>query len=57
MLTTILSFAFVLGIFGLRARKRKPAVKGSVHAWIGIILGGLSVLGHSAMIILIVFVG
>jgi hypothetical protein len=32
--------AFVLGIMGLRARKRNPAIKGSIHAWIGIIMGG-----------------
>lgn len=34
--------AFVLGIIGLRQRKRNPVIKGSVHAWIGIILGGLA---------------
>lgn len=33
--------AFVLGIMGLRKRKQNPAVKGSVHAWIGIVLGGI----------------
>lgn len=33
--------AFVLGILGLRAKKRTPAIRGSVHAWIGIILGGI----------------
>lgn len=33
--------AFVLGIMGLRNRKRNPAIKGSVHAWIGIIMGGI----------------
>lgn len=33
--------AFVLGILGLRDRKRKPAIKGSVHAWIGIGCGGI----------------
>ncbi len=31
--------AFVLGILGLRARNRNPAVRGSVHAWIGIVMG------------------
>ena len=40
-----LGFASVpLGILGLRDRKRNPAIKGSVHAWIGIVLGILSVL-------------
>lgn len=35
----------VLGILGLRARARNPVIKGSVHAWIGIILGGVSTAG------------
>lgn len=30
----------VLGIMGLRYRAAHPETKGSVHAWIGIILGG-----------------
>ncbi len=33
--------AFILGILGLRARRRNPLVKGSVHAWIGIGCGGI----------------
>jgi hypothetical protein len=33
--------AVVLGIIGLRARRRNPIIKGAVHAWIGIVLGGL----------------
>lgn len=32
----------VMGIMGLRARAKNPAIKGSVHAWIGIVLGGIS---------------
>jgi hypothetical protein len=32
--------AFVLGILGLRDRRRNPAIKGSVHAGIGIGCGG-----------------
>ena len=36
--------AFVLGIVGLRERATNPAVKGSVHAWIGVIMGGLCTL-------------
>lgn len=31
----------ILGIKGLRLAKERPAVKGQVHAWIGIIVGGL----------------
>lgn len=33
--------AFVLGIMGLRDRRRNPAIKGSIHAGIGIGCGGL----------------
>jgi hypothetical protein len=33
--------AFVLGIMGLRDRKRNPAIKGSLHAGIGIGCGGV----------------
>jgi hypothetical protein len=36
--------AFVLGILGLRARAKNPAIKGSIHAWIGIIMGGMMTL-------------
>lgn len=32
--------AFVLGVIGLKARQRRPEIHGSVHAWIGIIIGG-----------------
>jgi hypothetical protein len=34
----------VLGIIGLKKRADNPAIKGSVHAWIGIVLGGISAL-------------
>ena len=33
--------ALILGIMGLRKRKQNPAVKGSIHAWIGIVMGGI----------------
>jgi len=33
--------AFILGILGLKKRRENPAVKGSVHAWIGIGCGGV----------------
>ncbi len=32
--------ALALGIIGLRDRRRNPVIKGAVHAWIGIIVGG-----------------
>ena len=33
--------ALIFGIIGLRQRAKNPAIKGSVHAWIGIVLGGI----------------
>ena len=43
--------AFVLGIMGLKARKRNPVIKGSAHAWIGIGCGGLFAILWSIMAI------
>jgi hypothetical protein len=45
--------AFVLGIIGLRKRKANPAIKGSVHAWIGIVMGGLCALLWGAVTVLV----
>jgi hypothetical protein len=47
--------ALVLGIMGLKKRAREPEVKGSVHAWIGIVLGVISTLG--AILFLIGIIG
>ena len=33
--------ALVLGVIGVHRRAKNPRIKGAVHAWIGIILGGL----------------
>lgn len=44
--------AFVLGIMGLRKRNENPAVKGAVHAWIGIVMGGIFTLVWGAAWIL-----
>ena len=50
-----LGFASVpLGILGLRDRKRNPAIKGSVHAWIGIVLGTLSVLCGGFIVVMFI---
>jgi hypothetical protein len=46
-------FAFVLGILGLRHRRRNPQAHGLAHARIGIIIGGLSILAHAAVFVLI----
>lgn len=36
--------ALVLGVMGLRRRKRDPRVRGAAHAWIAIIGGGIQIL-------------
>lgn len=46
--------AFVLGIMGLKDRKKNPAIKGSVHAWIGIGCGGLFTVFWGLVIVLII---
>ncbi len=46
----------VLGIIGLRNRARNPIIKGSVHAWIGIVLGGFSAL-VSLLLALVLIIG
>lgn len=42
--------AVILGILGLMDRKKNPAIKGSVHAWIGIVLGTITMLCGGALI-------
>jgi len=44
--------ALILGIMGLKKRRENPAVKGSVHAWIGIVMGGIFTLVWGAAWIL-----
>jgi len=46
--------AVILGIKGLRNRAANPQVRGAVHAWIGIGLGGVVSLGYLLFIVLIV---
>jgi len=43
--------AVVLGVMGLKQVARYPEVKGRVHAWIGIWLGGLFTLFYAALTI------
>ena len=43
--------AIVLGIMGLKHRKANPEVSGTAHAWIGIVLGALSTLLWSGVIL------
>lgn len=46
--------AFVLGILGLLDRSKNPAIKGSVHAWIGIILGAIASLYNTGFVVAII---
>ena len=46
--------AFVLGIMGLKKRNQNPAVKGTCHAWIGIIMGGLFTLIWGGALVFVV---
>ena len=46
--------ALVLGILGLKFAKHHPEAKGKAHAWAGIILGGLVLIGTLAIILLMV---
>lgn len=48
--------SLMLGIKGLKARKLNPIIKGSIHAWIGIIFGAVVILGHLALLILAISV-
>ena len=48
--------AFVLGIMGLRDRKRNPAIKGSIHAGIGIGCGLLFTLVWGGLILMMIVV-
>lgn len=44
--------AFILGIQGLGYLKQHPEAKGAVHAWIGIIVGGLFGFGYLVLVVL-----
>ncbi len=46
--------AVILGVVGLRKRKANPVISGAVHAWIGIVLGGLTTLAWIGLFVLIV---
>ena len=46
--------SLILGIMGLKYRKTHPTAGGTAHAWVGIVLSTLSLLGHLAFVIFIV---
>jgi hypothetical protein len=41
--------AVILGILGLKFAAANPTARGKVHAWVGIILGGLCALGYTLL--------
>jgi hypothetical protein len=45
--------AFVLGLLGLKRAKAHPESKGKVHAWVGIIVGGLFGFGYLVALIVL----
>lgn len=45
--------AIILGILGLRHAASHTNAKGRVHAWVGIILGSLVIVGHGVGLLLI----
>jgi hypothetical protein len=47
--------AFILGIKGLGKAREHPEVRGKVHAWVGIITGGLFSLLYLILIALMVY--
>lgn len=46
--------ALILGILGIRKASQQPEVKGTAHAIVGIVLGGLTFLGNLTLLVLII---
>ncbi len=46
--------AVILGVIGLKKQKANPIIKGSVHAWIGIVLGAVSIIYNSLFLVLLI---
>lgn len=44
----------VLGVVGLRKRRTHPVIKGTVHAWIGIVVGGLTTILWGGLIAIMI---
>jgi hypothetical protein len=47
--------AVPLGLSGLRKRKQNAVIRGTAHAWIGIVAGGLSVAVHLVLFALTIY--
>jgi hypothetical protein len=46
--------SIILGVLGLKYRKTHPTAGGTGHAWAGIVLGMLVLLGHLAAVVFVV---
>ena len=46
--------AFVAGVKGVQFAKKNPQAKGAIHAWFGILAGGVMFLLNVALLILII---
>jgi len=49
--------ALILGIIGLKKRKANPLIKGSVHAWVGIIMGGIFTVVWGGLVVMMIVGG
>ena len=47
--------SIILGFMGLSRRKKNPVIKGSVHAWIGIVFGSLSLFCGGGILVSMIF--
>ncbi len=45
--------AAILGVMGLKFSRANPTAKGAIHAWVGIVLGGLVSVAHVVTIVAI----
>lgn len=46
--------SIILGIVGIRKYNENPELHGVVHAWVGIVMGALVIVGHFSLVVLIV---
>lgn len=46
--------ALILGLMGLRSARKNPEVRGKIHAWVGIIIGGFFGFGYLALVLIII---
>jgi hypothetical protein len=44
--------ALIVGIRGLKNAALHPETRGKVHAWIGIIVGGICAIGYTLIIVI-----